>query len=62
MALFVVLALDDSGSAIKGGIIEHFPDDFYEVEDGKWLVAAPLVTAKQVSDKIGITNTSISFH
>jgi hypothetical protein len=56
MALFVVLALDNSAPVIQTGIEKHFPDNFYAIEKGKWLVATPLVTAKQVSDKIGITN------
>jgi hypothetical protein len=56
MALFVVLALGTSAPDVQKGIEEHFPDNFYLIEAGKWLVATSLVTAKQVSDRIGITN------
>ena len=55
MALFVVVALHNSAPAIGKNIAEGFPDNFYEVEEDKWFVATTLVTAKQVSDKLGIT-------
>jgi hypothetical protein len=56
MALFVVLSLGSSEAAIKSGIDQNFPNDYYQLEGGKWIVSSPLVTAKQVSDKIGISN------
>jgi len=56
MALFVVLALDNSASVIEASIAKEFPEDYYKIEPGKWFVKAQLVTAKQVSDRIGITN------
>jgi hypothetical protein len=55
MALFVVVALQNSAQAIGKSIADNFADDFYEVEKDKWFVATTLVTAKQVSDKLGIT-------
>jgi hypothetical protein len=56
MAIFVVLALDKSASAIEAAIAKEFPENNYKIEPGKWLVAGKLMTAKQVSDRLGITS------
>jgi hypothetical protein len=56
MALFVVLALDKSASAIQAAIIREFPEQHYRIEPGKWLIANKLMTAKQLSDRLGITS------
>ncbi len=56
MALFVVLALDKSASTIEAAIAKEFPENYYKIEPGKWFVAAKLITAKQMSDRLGITN------
>jgi hypothetical protein len=56
MALFVVLSLGGSAPAIKAGLDGNFPNNYYQLEEDKWIVSSPLVTAKQVSDAIGISN------
>ena len=54
--LFVVLSnrpnVDD---ALEGSIKENFPGNFFPMSRGKWIVIGD-GTAKEVSDKLGITS------
>ena len=55
MALFIVVSIE-SGAALETKIKELYPNDYYEISPGgKWFVVSPLVTAKQLSDQLGIT-------
>lgn len=60
MALFVVLALKNSDALVEASIIEKFPAESYKIEDGKWLISADNMTAKQLSDRLGITDKPVS--
>ena len=60
MALFVVLALRNSASFIEASVNEKFADESYKIEDGKWIINADSVTARQLSDKLGITDKPVS--
>lgn len=56
MALFFVTALYDPQATIETAIIQNFPKDYYKVTADKWFVSADSVTAKQMSDTIGLTD------
>ena len=56
MALFFVTALHDPQGLIEGAIKAKFPDDHYRVTADKWFVSADSVTARQLSDSIGLTD------
>jgi hypothetical protein len=60
MALFVVLALKNTDALIETSINEKFPSESYKIEDGKWIINADSITAKQLSDKLGITDKPVS--
>ena len=60
MALFLVVALKNSAQLIDASIAEKFASEAYQIEEGKWAVNADSVTAKQLSDKIGITDKPVS--
>ena len=55
MALFVVMAFSDTVTQVAAKVQQKFPNDFYQIEPGKWFVSSALVTAKQVSDDLEIT-------
>jgi len=54
MPLFAVLALKDSDSAVDAAVRREFPNDSYQIEDGKWIVNADVATAKQLSSALGL--------
>lgn len=57
MALFMVLALKDSGETVDSAVREEF-EDVYQVEPGKWIINADLATARQVSEQLGMREKS----
>jgi hypothetical protein len=56
MALFFVTALHDPQATIEAAIMQRFPNDYYKLTADKWFVSADSVTAKQMSDVIGLTD------
>ncbi|HVA17505.1 MAG TPA: hypothetical protein VMV59_07305 [Candidatus Dormibacteraeota bacterium] len=41
--------------AVEAALVANFPGDFLQLSPTEWLVAARGVTAKDVSDKLGIS-------
>jgi hypothetical protein len=60
MALFVIVALKGSGAAVDEAVKVAYPTESYQAESGTWIVNADSVIAKQVSDKLGITDKPVS--
>jgi hypothetical protein len=54
MAVFAVLSKENN-SKLATLIKEMFPNDYYEYSSNQWLISTK-GTAKEVSDKIGISN------
>jgi len=54
MALFLVVALQNSAPAIDEAVAAKFPQASYKIESGKWAISADLTTSKEVSTKLGI--------
>lgn len=57
MAIFAVLSQGDPkplGASIK----EKFASDYFEFENGKWFVAADGLTAREMSQKLGLVDPS----
>lgn len=52
--IFAIIAVDNP-SAIAAAIAKHYPSDHFPLPGGQWLVA-DTGTAKDVSDKLGITD------
>ncbi len=57
MALFAVIALKDSASVVDETVGRLYPNVSYKIENGKWIINADSVTAKQVSTHLGIRDT-----
>lgn len=55
MALFLIVALEESVPHVDAGISRAFATSSYRIEPGKWFVHSTLQTSKEVSDAIGIT-------
>ena len=48
-----------SGEEKIGPLIqEKFPNDFYTVAPGRWMISAPGMTTNGISDALGITDGS----
>ena len=55
MAIFLVLQQRPNATeALSKAIHESYPENFYELGDGAWLISDSS-TAKAVSDRLGIT-------
>lgn len=52
--IFAVFA-SSKPQALGAAIVKHYPGDHFELQPGQWLVA-DTGTAKDVSDKLGITS------
>ena len=58
MALFFLVALQDSAPAIEVALSAKIaPGSLYTIESGKWIVDSPATTSKALSDSLGITDT-----
>jgi len=56
MAIFAIIAQPSPNSArLPGAVTSIFPENHLQIAEGVWLVAAK-ITAKEVSDKMGITD------
>jgi len=56
MALFVVVALKDTDALIDAAVpAKSSPGKFYKIEQGKWIVDSEAITAKDVSDQLGLS-------
>jgi len=56
MAIFAVIGLGDA-TALAGKIENNFPDDYYAIERDKWFLVADGVTAKNITERLGINKT-----
>lgn len=54
MALFFVTALRGSEIQLEATIKEKFPSGVYSVSADKWFIQSDSVTAKEISDKLGL--------
>jgi hypothetical protein len=55
MALFVVIALQNSNDDVDQSVTINFTSDvYYRIESGKWVINANVTTARELSDKLGI--------
>ena len=55
MALFLVVALKAAAPSIDAAISAKLsPDKFYKIETGKWVVDSEAITAKDLSDQLGL--------
>lgn len=55
MTLFAIIEQPgDNGTKLGGAIAATYPDSFYYLGDGAWLVSDS-ATAKDVSDKLSVT-------
>lgn len=57
MPLFAVVALKDSAESVDAAVTSLYPDSSYKLESGKWVVRAALITAKQLSQRLGLRET-----
>lgn len=56
MSLYFVVALSGSSSVVETAVNKTFPaTDVFKIEDGKWMIDAPLTISKEVSEKLGIS-------
>lgn len=58
MAVFAVLGIKESAGAVDTAVSKQFPERSYKIEPGKWIVHTDLATAKQLSIKLGLRETS----
>lgn len=55
MALFVVVALGGAEAAIDAAVPAKISQgNFYRMEHGKWIIDSEAITAKDVSDQLGM--------
>lgn len=55
MALFLVVALKETEAVIESAITAKVsPDRLYKIEQGKWIIDSEAITAKDVSDQLGL--------
>jgi len=57
MALFLLVALQNSGPAIDDAVESHFLETSYKIESGKWAINAGVTTARELAVKLGIRET-----
>lgn len=58
MPIFAIISQPSStGERLPGVIAREFKNDHMQLGTGQWVVAAPM-TAKELSDKLGITDGS----
>lgn len=55
MTVFVILNADVPAS-VDAALNATFPGDFLQISSAEWLVAARGLTAKDISDKLGISD------
>lgn len=55
MAIFAIFRVTDA-AALATAVKREFPNDYFDLGNGEWLVSAKSLTAKDVSDKLGITS------
>lgn len=57
MALFLLVALQNSGPAIDEAVAANFPETSYKIEPGKWAVNADVTTSRELAVRLGIRET-----
>jgi len=63
MALFAVIALKNTNETVDHAVEQFYPDSSYKIESGKWIVNAPVSTARELGIKLGLreTTTHVTF-
>ena len=54
MAIFAIVN-SNNHAALQAAILANYPDALH-LSPGQWLVSAPAVTAKEISDRLGISD------
>lgn len=58
MALFLVAAMSGSEPVVDAAVSAKIPPGtFYRIEQGKWIIDSEAITAKDISDQLGIAGT-----
>jgi hypothetical protein len=56
---YLLIALGNFSSAVDAAVQAVIaPEDRHQIEAGKWLLSTTSVTSKDVSDKIGLSDTT----
>jgi hypothetical protein len=59
MALFALIALQNTNEAVDRAVQTFYPNDSYKIETGKWIVSAGDVsTARELGTKLGLRETN----
>jgi len=61
MALYFLVALQDSAPAFKEALSKIGAGNLYTVEDGKWIIESPAITSKDFADSLGVIAAGSSF-
>jgi hypothetical protein len=62
MALFFIVALQNSAPAVEAAISAKVtPGNVYTIEPGKWIVDSPATTSKDLSEALSIAATATHF-
>jgi hypothetical protein len=60
MATYILMALGPSASAVDAAVESAISaEDRLSLEAGKWLLTSSLATSREVSDKIGISDSTL---
>ncbi|MGO8802277.1 hypothetical protein [Candidatus Binatus sp.] len=57
--IFAIYVPPDEEELLQTNLVASYPDKHLQAASGLWFVALPLGTAKDVSDKIGLTEGKI---
>jgi len=59
MATYLIIALLETSNAVDTAVQQKFaPTDSHKIEDGKWLIASPSITSKEVADNLQIPDNA----
>jgi hypothetical protein len=58
MALFAMIALGDSALTVDQAVSSMFSASSFQIEPGKWIVDADVTIARELSEKLGLKETT----
>jgi len=59
MATYILVSLGNFAQAVDDAIEKStLPGDRHKIESGKWLINSPIVTSKEIADKLGVSDTT----
>lgn len=59
MATYLLVALGANALTVDGAVQGALAaEERHQIESGKWLIRSPLLTSKEISDKIGLSETT----